>query len=337
MTRHFLSLILLTLVLVSCGVDGKHFKLEGRFLHLNQGEFYVYSTDGLLVGIDTVKIQGGRFAYEIPCESEGTLVMVFPNFSEQPVFAMPGKTVKINADASHLKELEAEGTKDNKLMTDFRKQVASLSPEQTVKAAESFIRQNTESPVGIWLVRKYFLATPTPDYKKAYALLELIQKEQPKNVQVVRLMQQVKFLGNALVGEKLPAFTAKDINGKRITQADIQKAPMAVVYLWASWNYDSTDIQRILKNAKKKQGNRLAIIGISVDPSVAEAKKQLERDSITWSVVCDGKMFDSPLTHQLALTTVPDNIILQNGRIVERGLTKQQIKEKFEDKAKNNK
>lgn len=337
MTRHFLSLILLTLVLVSCGVDGKHFKLEGRFLHLNQGEFYVYSTDGLLVGIDTVKIQGGRFAYEIPCESEGTLVMVFPNFSEQPVFAMPGKTVKINADASHLKELEAEGTKDNKLMTDFRKQVASLSPEQTVKAAESFIRQNTESPVGIWLVRKYFLATPTPDYKKAYALLELIQKEQPKNVQVVRLMQQVKFLGNALVGEKLPAFTAKDVNGKRITQADIQKAPMAVVYLWASWNYDSTDIQRILKNAKKKQGNRLAIIGISVDPSVAEAKKQLERDSITWSVVCDGKMFDSPLTHQLALTTVPDNIILQNGRIVERGLTKQQIKEKFEDKAKNNK
>ena len=82
--------------MVSCGVDGKHFKLEGRFLHLNQGEFYVYSTDGVLDGIDTIKIEGGRFAYEIPCDEEGTLVMVFPNFSEQPIFTQPGKSSTLN-------------------------------------------------------------------------------------------------------------------------------------------------------------------------------------------------------------------------------------------------
>lgn len=337
MTRHLISLILLTLVLVSCGVDGKHFKLEGRFLHLNQGEFYVYSTDGLLVGIDTVKIQGGRFAYEIPCDEDGTLVMVFPNFSEQPVFAAPGKTVEINADASHLKELEAEGTKDNKLMTGFRKQVASMSPAQTAEAAESFIRHNPESQVGIWLVRKYFLATPTPDYKKARALLETMQKEQPKNGQIARLQQQVKYLGNTNVGGKIPAFTAKDIHGNRITQTEIQKAPMAVVYLWASWNYESTDIQRILKYAKKEKGDRLAVIGISIDPSLAETRKQLERDSITWPIVNDGMMFDCKLARQLSLTSIPDNIVLQNGRIVARNLTRKQLKEKLEEKEKNKK
>mgnify|MGYP000202928875 CR=1 FL=1 len=127
MTKHITYLILLTLVLVSCGVDGKHFKLEGRFLHLNQGEFYVYSTDGVLDGIDTIKIEGGRFAYEIPCDEEGTLVMVFPNFSEQPIFTQQGKTVEIKADASHLKELEAEGTDNTTLMTTGFKHVASAS------------------------------------------------------------------------------------------------------------------------------------------------------------------------------------------------------------------
>ena len=35
-----------TVMLVSCGVDGKHFKLSGRLLNMNQGEFYIYSETG---------------------------------------------------------------------------------------------------------------------------------------------------------------------------------------------------------------------------------------------------------------------------------------------------
>ena len=56
---------------------------------MNQGEFYVYSPDGAITGIDTIRVQGGRFAYEIPCEEEGTIVIVLPNYSEIPVFVEP--------------------------------------------------------------------------------------------------------------------------------------------------------------------------------------------------------------------------------------------------------
>ena len=216
MTKHITYLILLTLVLVSCGVDGKHFKLEGRFLHLNQGEFYVYSTDGVLDGIDTIKIEGGRFAYEIPCDEEGTLVMVFPNFSEQPIFTQPGKTVEIKADASHLKELEAEGTDNNKLMTAFRKQVSNMSPQQAVDAAEEFVKHNPKSNVSAWLIRKYFILAPKPDYAKAKQLLDLMIAEQPKNGKLVNLQQQLIGLA-ATAGKSLPIFTATDINGNKVT------------------------------------------------------------------------------------------------------------------------
>lgn len=44
--RKLIYFFLLTLVLVSCSTDDKHFKIDGRLLHLNQGEFYVYSPDG---------------------------------------------------------------------------------------------------------------------------------------------------------------------------------------------------------------------------------------------------------------------------------------------------
>ena len=77
-----LFLLFALLVLVSCGEDSKHFKIEGRLLQMNQGEFYVYSNDQCVDGIDTIKVQGGRFSYEIPCSSPSTLTIVFPNFSE---------------------------------------------------------------------------------------------------------------------------------------------------------------------------------------------------------------------------------------------------------------
>ena len=118
--RKLTTLILLTLVLVGCGTAGNRFKVEGRILNMNQGEFYVYSLDGSVNGIDTVRVDGGRLAYETVCERPTTLIMVFPNFSEQPIFAEPGKTVKLSADASHLKELEVTGTDENKLMNKFR-------------------------------------------------------------------------------------------------------------------------------------------------------------------------------------------------------------------------
>lgn len=330
MTKHITYLILLTLVLVSCGVDRKHFKLEGRFLHLNQGEFYVYSTDGVLDGIDTIKIEGGRFAYEIPCDEEGTLVMVFPNFSEQPIFTQPGKTVEIKADASHLKELEAEGTDNNKLMTAFRKQVSNMSPQQAVDAAEEFVKHNSKSNVSAWLIRKYFILAPKPDYAKAKQLLDLMIAEQPKNGKLINLQQQLIGLA-ATAGKSLPIFTATDINGNKVTQANLTQSPNAVVFLWASWNYESTDMQRQLKRLKAAKGNGLSVIGVCIDPSKSEMQQSLRRDSISWPTINDGMMFDTKIAKQLGLSQVPANILLKNGKIVGRNLRMNELKEKIEN------
>lgn len=330
MTKHITYLILLTLVLVSCGVDGKHFKLEGRFLHLNQGEFYVYSTDGVLDGIDTIKIEGGRFAYEIPCDEEGTLVMVFPNFSEQPVFTQPGKTVEIKADASHLKELEAEGTDNNKLMTAFRKQVSNMSPQQAIEAAAEFVKHNPKSDVSAWLIRKYFILAPKPDYAKAKQLLDLMIAEQPKNGKLVNLQQQLIGL-TATAGKSLPIFTATDINGNKVTQANLTQSANAVVFLWASWNYESTDMQRQLKRLKAAKGNGLSVIGVCIDPSKSEMQQYLRQDSISWPTINDGMMFDTKIAKQLGLSQVPANILLKNGKIVGRNLRMNELKEKIEN------
>ena len=148
---------LLALIMVSCGTDSRHFEIDGRLLNLNQGEFYVYSPDGNLKGIDTIKVQAGRFTYKVECKKEMTLMIVFPNFTEQPVFAAPGKSVDIKGDASHLKEMKVKGTKPNELMNQLREQIANASPNEIQKYARQFVEDHPESIVSTYVVRNFFL------------------------------------------------------------------------------------------------------------------------------------------------------------------------------------
>ena len=151
--------------MVSCGTDKRHFKIDGRLLNLNQGEFYVYSPDGSLGGVDTIKVQAGRFTYKVECNKEMTLMIVFPNFTEQPVFAAPGKSVDIKGDASHLKEMTVKGTKANELMNQLREQIANASPAEIQKYAKQFVEDHPESIVSIYVVRNFFLQKDNPDFR----------------------------------------------------------------------------------------------------------------------------------------------------------------------------
>ena len=144
--------IFFVLILTSCGSRDGYFKLEGHFLKMNQGEFYLYSPDGIITGIDTLKLNGGRFSHEIPCATSGILMLVFPNFSEQPIFAEEGQSVSLDGDASHLKELKVKGTKANELLTKFRLQVSKVSPVEEQKHAATFIQENPASPVSLYLL-----------------------------------------------------------------------------------------------------------------------------------------------------------------------------------------
>lgn len=318
--KNFAFLIILTLVLVSCGEDNGHFKIEGKLMNLDQGEFYIYSPYGGIDGIDTIKIEGGRFAYEMPCTNENIVMLVFPNFSEQPVFAEPGGSVNIKGDASHLKEMTIKGTKENDLMNKFRQQIVSASPPETKKFAEQFIKDHPESAVSIYLARKYFIANNEPDYKKALQLLELIQKNQPKNGRVARMYQQIKKLPNSTVGSSLPAFSVQDMNGTIVSSSSITGSGISVITVWASWSFDSMNLQRQLKQLQKNSKGKLKLVSICVDANKKECQETLKRDSISWPNICDQQMINSPVLKTLGLYSVPDNIVIKNGQIVARDL-----------------
>ncbi len=324
------SLLLLSMAFLSaCEESGNQFKIEGRFLHINQGELYIYSLDDAVNGLDTIPIKGGRFAHQMACERPTTLIIVFPNLSEQPIFAEPGEGVDIKADASNLKEMEVEGTKDNELMGDFRKRIVKASPPDIVKEAEAFINDHPDSPVSVYLLRKYFIQSPTPDYNKAARLAAMMLKKQEKNGLLAQLNQQLSTLRKSVPNSSVASFTAQDVHGRTVTQAELSK-DVAVINIWASWNYESLEMQRLLNRLKKQNGERLNVLGISIDADPKECLRTLKRDSIGWPNVCDGRIMESPLLKKLGFTGIPDNLILVRGRIVEHGLSRERMQEKLD-------
>lgn len=325
--KHIVTVIAAAaMLLAACGTSDGYFTIEGRFLNMNQGDIYVYSPDGVINGIDTIKVNGGRFAMKIPCTRQGTLMLVFPNFSRQPVFAQSGEGVDIKADASHLKEMEVTGTDDNELMTDFRLATASASPPEAEKLAEHYIRDNAGSPVATYLVGRYFAtAGNAANLKKARELLSVIGKAQPKNGNVVRLRRHVDMMLTANTGDVLPSFTARTTSGTTVTTATL-KGKYAVIATWASWSNESQNAMRHINDMADRQGGKVVALGICLDASPRECDKDAQVQRYTVANVCDGQLFDSPLLRTLGLHAVPDNILVNpDGKILARGVAADEL------------
>lgn len=329
--RKILGYILFTLVAVSCSTKKDTFRLEGTFKGFNQGELYIYELNGSHQ-LDTISVSKGEFRYEIPLDAPATFVLVFPNFSELPVFGTSGTKVEITADASHLKETKIKGTKENEQMTAFRLKTREQTQPEVAQAATQYIKENATSPVAFYLFQKYFLQVPNPDYQKVGELAETLRRANPNRSDIAVLIRQLPGLKSLKVKGKLPSFTGTDIQGRSVSSADLN-APANIVSVWATWNYESHNVQRQLHSMQTRFGSdRLKIISICMDAGVKTCQDWVKRDSIPWSNICDGKMWESPIIQKTGLSYVPDVIITDSqGTIVLRMRSTQEIVRQIEE------
>jgi hypothetical protein len=294
-----------------------------------EGATILYSTDGGIDGIDTIPVREGRFVYEIPMRSPSTLVIVFPNYSELPVFARPGAEVDIKGDATHLREMAINGTDENGEMTKLRMELNRLMPPEVPGKVEEFIRENPESEVSVYLLQRYFLQEDAADYKRAMALVELMLKEQPDNGRLIEWKKQLPALCRGMVKAKLPAFTASDVKGRTVTQDELKKKAN-VLTVWASWSFQSTDMQRRLIRLKKDYGERLGVVSICLDARPQDCRQRVERDSLPWKTVCDGRVWQTPLLAKLGISEVPASMVIDSrGVIVARDLAPQELEDEL--------
>lgn len=330
------SLSILLFSFVSCGAPSGSFRIEGRLSNINQGEFYIYSTDGGLRGIDTIRLADGRFSYETSIVDEATYFIVFPNYSEQVVFGKSGATAKVSGDVSHLKEIEIEGTKENEQMTELRKHLANQTPPEQKKSVLQFINDNPGSIISVYLIDKFLLQGDKPDYKEAYDLVGKLIKEEPDNARLQNLYGQLDVAKGINNFKRMPDFTATDVNGKQVNAFSL-KSELNVVLFWASWVSESYGLISQMNTFKKDYGSRLSVLSVCIDAEKTDCKRRAERDSLKWSTVCDELMWQSPLLRKFSVVDVPCYMLIdKSGRLIDRYYTVSKLREEIEKRLKIN-
>ena len=309
------------LTLTSCGPDDNHFGIDGRFLNMNQGELLVYSPDGAMRDVDTIFVEGGRFDYEAQCLDWGTVIVVMPNGIQIPVFMQPGNSYTINGDVQNLREVTVKGGDDNKLMNEFREAIVDIPATQIpTKQVTEFVKENADSPVSPYLVRHYLIECDKPDYKTAATLLDIILKEQDNDAAVTVLRRKVGALKMAAEGCQLPSFSVTDINGNTISSGQMSTG-IWIVSSFASWDFDSVNQLRRIKNTKSDKSADWHILGVSLDASKQMCKSSMSYDIDEYTIVCDEQMTETPLAEKLGMPRTSVAIIIKDGKIFERDLS----------------
>ena len=217
--------------------------------------------------------------------------------------------------------MTVKGTKDNELMNKFREQIHSASPPEVLKAARQFAADHPESIVATYLVRRYFIDTSTPDFATAKRLLKDIAAKQPDNGYVDMLKSMVAGRESTPEGA-LSKLNVRDINGSSVTTATLKKVRTTVVLAWSTWNYTSVSMLRQLDQRAKASNGRIAVVGICLNPSLKQCRTALKSNDITTAtIICDGRMVDGTAYNQMEMVGLPDNILLENGRIKKSSLT----------------
>ena len=327
------SLIFFVAILFSCSGNSDEVSIEGRMLHMHQASFYVYSTDGTIAGIDTITVHGGRFEFDKEITHEGTFIIVFPNFTQIPVFVEPGASISIEGDAARLREISITGTSANKTYTKFREENLNKSAKEMKKVvADRISAEDDDYRMSLWLVQQYYLTAVDPDVQGALKLLKALKQKHPDNVRVKRMINLLTAIGTVTVGDKIGNFTATDINGKMVNNSLLNNGA-SVVMTCASWSYDSQSMLRRLamrqrgiysddKNAQKVDN----VIAICLDADKQKARKlQTECEASDVIMICDTLQWDNPLLRTFGLTTMPQNIVIEKGKVTKRNIPTEKL------------
>lgn len=90
------------------------------------------------------------------------------------------------------------------------------------------------------------------------------------------------------VGQAPPEVPMKTLSGKSLSLASL-RGKVVLIDFWASWCAPCKEEMPFLERLQKKHGDRLVIVGVSVDSDRANAEKFIRDLKVTFPIVHDAK------------------------------------------------
>ncbi len=336
MKKTYLAYLLL-FMLSACGSkQTDSVRLNGEIKGLGNDTLYLYGTDNLYNRTDTLIVKNDKFAATLTVDTLVSVWLQFGNGTEYPLFLNKGDRIKIKGSADALSAPEVSGNAPNEELTAFLKASGSIerpSEKALEEKAAAFINSHPSSLTSIYLLDKYFVQKPQPDFALIKQLTERmagVLKDRPyMNELLVLMLEEEK----VALGKILPYIHQTNAKGTSISRTTF-KDKYLLIHFWASWNPQSVEANEGLRRIYKKEekSKTLALWGISLDVDRQEWIKAIERDTLKWEQTCDFAGWNSQTAKQLSVHVLPSNLLISpSGRIEGRNMSEEEIEKKLEE------
>ena len=117
--------------------------------------------------MDTLLVKDDKFSVTLSTDTLASAWLLFSDGTEYPLYLNKGNKIKIKGSASDITSLEITGNVFNEELTAFQKELKGLSTSSEKaleEKAKTFINSHPASLASIYLLEKYFVQKPQPDF-----------------------------------------------------------------------------------------------------------------------------------------------------------------------------
>lgn len=288
-----------------------------------------FDTDTLLIyyqcpqyKLDTIIGKDGRFEYKLDPDTTLVFFVYLNDTVKVPIVADKGEKVSLVGTVA---DFSISGTGENFLFNEQLKELKGQSTrKEEIALADSFMSKNPYSFSNIYLMDKYFMHDSTPDYKRINALIKTFAGVIKDTPYFTNLQEQVLRLNKEYLS--FPYFVVKDKFGKTLTR-ELDRDKYVLISFWASWNKESVaeqdSLPKLLKQLKKSP---FMVVSYSLDMDKAQWLNACDRDTTNWRQVCDFMGWEGSLVHDLAIRSIPYNILVTpTKRIIGTQLSREEV------------
>lgn len=338
MKRIRLAYLPLIALLSACGGKDRHTAfLSGEIKGLGTDTLYIYGMDRLYDRMDTLYVRNDKFSANL---SPDTLVgtwLLFGNGTEYPLFLDKGDRIEIKGDTAALTTLRIKGNEPNEELTAFLKELKEKkAPTETAleQQVEAFIGNHPSSLASIYLLERYLMQKPQPDFDRIKRITESMTGELKDRPYVNKLLELLQQEEKVAIGKNAPYFRLPNAKGTPVSRTNF-KDKYLLLHFWASWEPESAEanaaLRRIYREEKKNKDSKFALWSISLDTDRKEWEEAIKRDSLEWEQSCDFSGWNTEPVRQLVIQTLPANVLLSpSGKIEGRNLSEAEIRAKVE-------
>ncbi|MEO5685104.1 MAG: TlpA disulfide reductase family protein [Chitinophagaceae bacterium] len=134
------------------------------------------------------------------------------------------------------------------------------------------------------------------------------------------------------IGSLSPEIALKDIKGNTVNLSSL-KGKVVLIDFWASWCGPCRKANKhLVKIYPSLKAKGFEIYSISIDDDLADWKKAIAADKITWLQVNENGGWNAPVANQWKIEQIPTSYLLdKEGKIISRDLEGREL-EKAIDK-----